>query len=282
MTTPETPVWFITGCSTGFGRELAQQVLARGMRAVVTARHMQLVQDIVHGHEPRALALSLDVTDAEQVTAAVQAAVQRFGRIDVLVNNAGYGYQASIEEGVASQVRAVFDVNVFGLVTMTQAVLPGMRSRRRGHVVNITSVAGLVGFAGSGYYAATKFAVEGISDALAAEVAALGIHVTCVEPGPFRTDFAGRSLRQTLPQIADYEASAGARMKGIAASSGSQPGDPVRGCAAIIHITEVADPPRHLVLGAMGVGAVRNKAQRLLADVERWQALSESVDFPAA
>ena len=236
----------------------------------------------MRGHEPRALALSLDVIDAQQVSAAVQAAEQRFGRIDVLVNNAGYGYQASIEEGIASQVRAVFDVNVFGLVTLTQAVLPGMRVRRRGHVVNITSVAGLVGFAGSGYYAATKFAVEGISDALAAEVEALGIHVTCVEPGPFRTDFAGRSLRQTLPQIADYEASAGARMKGIAASSGSQPGDPVRGCAAIIHITEVADPPRHLVLGAMGVGAVRSKAQRLLADIDRWQALSESADFPAA
>ena len=282
MTTQETPVWFITGCSSGFGRELARQVLARGARAVVTARQALQVEGLVRGHEPRALALSLDVTDAQQVAAAVHAAEQRFGRIDVLVNNAGYGYQASIEEGIASQVRAMFDVNVFGLVTLTQAVLPGMRARRRGHVINITSVAGLVGFAGSGFYAATKFAVEGISDALAAEVEALGIHVTCVEPGPFRTDFAGRSLRQTLPQVADYEASAGARMKGIAASSGSQPGDPVRGCAAIIHITEVAAPPRHLVLGAMGVGAVRSKAQRLLADIDRWQALSESADFPAA
>ena len=282
MNTQQTPVWFITGCSSGFGRELALQVLARGARAVITARDAKQVEDLVRGHEPRALALSLDVTDAQQVSAAVHAAEQRFGRIDVLVNNAGYGYQASIEEGIASQVRAMFDVNVFGLVTLTQAVLPGMRARRSGHVINITSVAGLVGFAGSGFYAASKFAVEGVSDALAAEVEALGIHVTCVEPGPFRTDFAGRSLRQTMPQIADYEASAGARMKGIAASSGSQPGDPVRGCAAIIHITEVAAPPRHLVLGAMGVGAVRSKAQRLLADVDRWQALSESADFPVA
>ena len=282
MTTPQTPVWFITGCSSGFGRELARQVLARGARVVVTARHAAQVEDIVRGHEEHALALSLDVTDAAQVAAAVHAAESRFGRIDVLVNNAGYGYQASIEEGIASQVRDLFDVNVFGLISMTQAVLPGMRSRRSGHVIHMTSVAGLVGFAGSGFYAATKFAVEGIADAMAAEVGPLGIHVTCVEPGPFRTDFAGRSLRQTLPKIADYEASAGARMKGIAASSGSQPGDPVRGCAAIIRITEVAEPPRHLVLGAMGVGAVRIKAQRLLADIERWQTLSESTDFPAA
>ena len=282
MTTPQTPVWFITGCSSGFGRELARQVLARGARVVVTARHAAQVEDIVRGHEEHALALSLDVTDAAQVAAAVHAAESRFGRIDVLVNNAGYGYQASIEEGIASQVRDLFDVNVFGLISMTQAVLPGMRSRRSGHVIHMTSVAGLVGFAGSGFYAATKFAVEGIADAMAAEVGPLGIHVTCVEPGPFRTDFAGRSLRQTLPKIADYEASAGARMKGIAASSGSQPGDPVRGCAAIIRITEVAEPPRHLVLGAMGVGAVRIKAQRLLADIERWQTLSESTVFPAA
>ena len=281
MTMPATPVWFISGCSSGFGRELAQQVLASGACAVVTARHAAQVQDIVQGHEARALALSLDVTDALQA-AAVQAAEAHFGRIDVLVNNAGYGYQASIEEGIASQVRAMFDVNVFGLVTMTQAVLPGMRSRRRGHVINITSVAGLIGFAGSGFYAASKFAVEGLSDALAAEVGPLGIQVSCVEPGPFRTDFAGRSLRQTLPQIADYEASAGVRMKGISATSGSQPGDPVRGCAAIINITEVADPPRHLVLGAVGISAVRGKAQRLLADIERWQTLSESTDFPAA
>jgi NAD(P)-dependent dehydrogenase (short-subunit alcohol dehydrogenase family) len=282
MTPQETPVWFITGCSSGFGRELAQQVLARGARVVVSARNAAQLQDLVRGHEARALSLSLDVTDAQQVAAAVQAAEAHFGRIDVLVNNAGYGYQASIEEGVADQVRAVFDVNVFGLVTMTQAVLPGMRARRRGHVINITSVAGLIGFAGSGFYAATKFAVEGLSDALAAEVGPLGIHVSCVEPGPFRTDFAGRSLRQTLPQVADYEATAGVRMKGIAATSGQQSGDPVRGCAAIIHITEVADPPRHLVLGAMGIGAVRGKAQRLLADIERWQSLSESTDFPAA
>ena len=282
MTPQETPVWFITGCSSGFGRELALQVLARGARVVVSARDAAQLQDLVRGHEARTLALSLDVTDAQQVAAAVHAAEQHFGRIDVLVNNAGYGYQASIEEGVAAEVRAVFDVNVFGLVTMTQAVLPGMRARRRGHVINITSVAGLIGFAGSGFYAATKFAVEGLSDALAAEVGPLGIHVSCVEPGPFRTDFAGRSLRQTLPQIADYEATAGVRMKGIAATSGRQPGDPVRGCAAIIHITEVADPPRHLVLGAMGIGAVRGKAERLLADLERWQSLSESTDFPAA
>ena len=158
MTSPSTPVWFITGCSTGFGRELAKLVLARGWRAVVTARDKARVADLMQGAEDRALALDLDVTDVGQIAAAVAVAERRFGNIDVLVNNAGYGYQSSVEEGDEAEIRQQFDANVFGLFAMTRAVLPGMRARRRGHVLNITSVAGLVGFPSSGYYAASKHA----------------------------------------------------------------------------------------------------------------------------
>ena len=280
MAVQETPVWFITGCSTGFGRELAQQVLARGWRAVVTARDKARVADLMHGVADRALALDLDVTDSSQVTAAAQAAEAKFGRVDVLVNNAGYGYQASVEEGVEAEIRAQFDANVFGLFAMTRALLPGMRARRRGHVLNVTSVAGFVGFPGSGYYAASKHAVEGWSDALAAEGKPLGIHVTCVEPGPFRTDWAGRSLRQTPNAIPDYAETAGARLKGTSGYSGQQPGDPARAASAMIAVTEQADPPRHLVLGAFGFEAVTSKLRASLAEVEAWRDVGLATDFP--
>jgi NAD(P)-dependent dehydrogenase (short-subunit alcohol dehydrogenase family) len=276
-----TPVWFITGCSTGFGQELAKLVLARGWRAVVTARDKTRVADLTRGLEDRALALDLDVTDARQIAAAVAAATQKFGGIDVLVNNAGYGYQASIEEGVEAEIRAQFDANVFGLFALTRAVLPGMRARRKGHVLNITSVAGFVGFPGSGYYAASKHAVEGWSDALAAEGAPLGIKVTCIEPGPFRTDWAGRSLKQTPNAIADYAETAGTRLKNTAEKSGTQAGDPVRAGEAMIAVTEAAHPPRHLVLGAWGFDAVKDKLTTTLREVEAWEQTSRGADFPA-
>jgi NAD(P)-dependent dehydrogenase (short-subunit alcohol dehydrogenase family) len=280
MASETTPVWFITGCSTGFGLELAKLVLGRGWRAVVTARDRARVADLVTGAEDRALALALDVTKPEQVTAAVEAAEARFGRIDVLVNNAGYGYQASIEEGDEAEIRAQFDANVFGLFALTRAVLPGMRARRRGHVLNITSVAGFIGFPGSGYYAASKHAVEGFSDALAAEGKPLGIKVTCIEPGPFRTDWAGRSLRQTKSKIADYAETAAARMASTAAISGTQAGDPVRAGEAMIRITEEENPPRHLVLGGFGVNAVTAKLKERLAEVEAWREVGLGTDFP--
>ena len=205
------PVWFITGCSTGFGRELAKLVIARGWRAVVTARDRAKVADLAEGATDRVLALALDVTDPSQIAQAVSETSKQFGRIDVLVNNAGYGYQSSIEEGEEDKIRAQFDANVFGLFALTRAVLPLMRAQRAGHVLNVTSVAGLVGFPASGYYAATKHAVEGLSDALAAEAGPLGIKVTCIEPGPFRTDWAGRSLIQTPSTIPDYAETAGAQ-----------------------------------------------------------------------
>ena len=280
MAIDETPVWFITGCSTGFGRELAQQVVARGWRAVVTARDKARVADLVDGAGDRGLALDLDVTEAGQITAAAQAAEARFGRVDVLVNNAGYGYQASVEEGVEAEVRAQFDANVFGLFAMTQAVLPGMRARRRGHVINISSVAGFVGFPGSGYYAASKHAVEGWSDALAVEGKPLGIQVTCIEPGPFRTDWAGRSLRQTPTEITEYADTVGSRMQTTSGYSGQQPGDPARAASAMIAVTEQADPPRHLVLGAFGIDAVTGKLRATLAEVEAWRDVGIATDFP--
>lgn len=282
MALPTDPVWFITGCSTGFGRELARLVLARGGRVVATARDAARVADLGEDHEGRLLALALDVTDSNAITAAVAAAEERFGRIDVLVNNAGYGYQSSIEEGEEDEIRAQFDANVFGLFAMTRAVLPGMREHRSGAIVNITSVAGLVGFPSSGYYAASKHAVEGFSDALAAEVAPLGISVTCVEPGPFRTDWAGRSLRQTESYIADYAETAAARMASTKGYSGNQPGDPVRAGEAMIAAVTRSAPPRHLVLGKWGYDAVTERLRARVAEIEGLRDEALGADFPDA
>ncbi|GAA3717439.1 oxidoreductase [Sphingomonas cynarae] len=281
MTFPADPVWFITGCSTGFGRALAERVLARGWRVVATARDAARVADLADGADDRVLALALDVTDPAQVAAAVTAAEARFRRIDVLVNNAGYGYQASIEEGEDDEIRAQFEANVFGLFALTRAVLPGMRTRGSGHVINITSVAGLVGFPGSGYYAASKHAVEGFTDALAAEGAPIGIRATCVEPGPFRTDWAGRSLRQTPVRIDAYADTAGARLDSTRGYSGTQPGDPVRAAAAMIALAEEETPPRHMVLGAFGMDAVTDRLRARLAEIESRRAASVATDFPA-
>lgn len=279
MTIPASPVWFITGCSTGFGRDLARLVLDRGWRAAVTARARDRVTDLVDG-DANALALELDVTNDAQIGAAVSAVQAKFGRIDVLVNNAGYGYQATAEEGEESEIRGQFDTNVFGLFGLTRAVLPIMRAQRSGNIVNFTSVAGLVGFPGSGYYAASKHAVEGWSDSLLAEVAPLGIGVTCVEPGPFRTDWAGRSLRQTPSAIPEYADTAQARMEGTKSYSGSQEGDPVRAGEAIIAAVQQEIPPRHLVLGRFGYDAVTSKLSERLAAIEAAREVSLSADFP--
>ncbi len=282
MASDDTPVWFITGCSTGFGHELAKLVLAQGGRAVVTARGADRVADLVAAAPDRALALDLDVSDAGQIAAAVKAANERFGRIDILVNNAGYGYQSSVEEGEDDRIRAQFDANVFGLFALTRAVLPGMRERGRGHIINITSVGGLIGFPASGYYSASKHAVEGWSDALKAEVAPLGLQVTCVEPGPFRTDWAGRSLQQTPNRIAAYAETAGARLKSTSDGSGKQAGDPVRAGQAMIDIALKPDAPRHLVLGRFGYDAVVKKLGERLAEIEAHRAASLGADFPDA
>jgi NAD(P)-dependent dehydrogenase (short-subunit alcohol dehydrogenase family) len=235
--------WFITGCSTGIGKELAKAVLANGSNAVVTARNPAAVQDIVVGHPSTALALPLDVTNKAQIKEAVAAAESRFGGVDVLVNNAGYGFRGAVEEADDEEIRQVFETNFFGLVALTQAALPGMRNRRRGHIINISSTAGRMAQPGSGFYSATKFAVGGLSDALRKELKPLGIHVTVVEPSGFRTDFAGRSLQQSKRTIDDYDATAGARRKERTNSHGRQPGDPVRAAAALIQITQFGSPP---------------------------------------
>ncbi|REC94824.1 oxidoreductase [Kushneria indalinina] len=282
MSTPTDPVWLITGCSTGFGRELARLVIERGWKAVVTARDRARVADLAEGVEDRVLALGLDVTKSEQLREVVKSAEQQFGRIDVLVNNAGYGYQSSVEEADDEQVRAQFDANVFGLFELTRLVLPGMREHRQGHILNISSVAGFIGFPGSGYYAATKHAVEGFSTALAAEVAPLGLKVTSVAPGPFRTDWAGRSLQQTTTEIDDYRDTVGTRMSGTAEGSGQQPGDPVRAAQAMIDIVEHANPPQHLVLGAWGVDKVSAHLRETLEEIEQWRETSVNTAYPAS
>lgn len=278
--TETTPVWFITGCSTGFGRELATAVLARGDRVVATARNRESLDDLVAAQPDRALALRLDVTKPDDIDTAIAEAETRFGGIDVLVNNAGYGYLAAIEEGEDAAVRALFETNLFGLIAITKAVLPGMRKRRRGHIVNISSIGGLVGFGATGYYHATKFAVEGLSESLALETAPLGIRVTIVEPGPFRTDWAGRSIQQSTTEIADYDATAGARRHETAARSGRQPGDPRRAAEAIIAAVEAREPPLHLVLGRPALELARKKIASLTADLDRWESLTLSADFP--
>ena len=282
MMNRDRPVWLITGCSTGFGRELARLVLARGWRAVVTARDVAKVADLVTGHDERAIALALDVTDRVLIDAAVAAALAHFGRIDVLVNNAGFGYLGAIEEGEDAAVRALFDTNVFGLIDMTKAVLPAMRAQASGLIVTISSIGGLVSSAGTGYYHASKYAVEGLSESLAVEVKPLGIDVLIVEPGPFRTLWAGASMTESPTRIDAYAATAGERRKLITGRSGNQPGDPVRAAQAIIDAALSDTPPLRLLLGQAALGLARKKLDTLRRDFDAWEATTVGADFPAA
>jgi NAD(P)-dependent dehydrogenase (short-subunit alcohol dehydrogenase family) len=276
--TSNTAVWLITGCSTGFGRELACVLLRRGSSVVVTARNPATLVEFTSS--ANALVAALDVTVPSQITNVVRQAETRFGHIDVLVNNAGYGYLSAVEEGEDEEVRAMFETNVFGLANMTKAVLPGMRARRRGHIVNISSMGGLIGFPGISYYNATKFAVEGLSEALAKETAPLGIKVTIVEPGPFRTDWAGRSLKTPKTAIADYAESAGTRRTAVQSYSGTQQGDPVRGVEAIIQAVESPEPPLHLLLGRPAYEMTAVKFKEFTAEMEKWREVSLGSDFP--
>jgi NAD(P)-dependent dehydrogenase (short-subunit alcohol dehydrogenase family) len=275
-----TPVWFITGCSTGFGRELAEQAIARGYRTVATARDPTKLQGIAASD--RVLLLPLDVTQPDQVRAAVKAAEARFGGIDVLVNNAGIGYFAAIEEGDAAEVHRMFDVNVFGLTAMVQAVLPGMRQRRRGCIVNLSSLAGLRGMPALGQYNATKFAVEGLSEALRREVEPLGLQVMVVNPSGFRTDWAGRSANETEHPIEDYQATAGKVRLAVRESSGKQPGDPVRAVRAILEAVASGKPPQHLLLGNDAFEGAMAKLDELRRDFTAGEAVARGADFPTA
>jgi NADP-dependent 3-hydroxy acid dehydrogenase YdfG len=273
-------VWFITGCSTGFGHELAKQLLAQGSPVVVTARDPAALREFETNKQ--ALVLKLDVTDGAQVTAAVAAAEVRFGHVDVLVNNAGIGYFAAVEEGEDAEIRRMFDTNVFGMGAMIRAVLPSMRKRRQGFIVNVSSIGGLRSFPAIGWYNATKFAVEGLSAALWQEVEPLGIRVMLVEPSGFRTDWAGRSANESNVQIADYAATAGKGRDGVRAVSGHQAGHPVRAIEAIIKAVEGPNPPHHLLLGNDAFTGAMATLAELQENFVTWESVSRGADFPTS
>lgn len=273
-------VWFITGCSTGFGRALANEALSLGHNVVVTARKTSDVEDIVAQYPNNAIAVQLDVTNKTEIALSVKIALEKFGRIDVLVNNAGIGYFGAIEESEDDEIRRMFDINVFGLGDMTNAVLPTMRKQRSGHIINIASIGGLVSFPGVGYYNATKYAVDGLSEALYKEVAHLGIKVTVICPSGFRTDWAGRSANNSKIEIADYEVSAHQNKNNIRGYSGNQPGDPIRAAKAIVKVTEVENPPLRLLLGAAALKNARLKLDVLITDFDAWAETSVGADFP--
>ena len=273
-------VWLITGCSTGFGRELAKEVLAKGYNAAVAARNTDDVKDIVERYPETAIAIRLDVTVAAEINAAVKTTLEKFGQIDVLVNNAGIGYFAAIEESEDEPVRRMFEINIFGLAKMIQAVLPVMRTQRSGHILNISSIGGLRSFPGVGFYNATKYAVDGLSEALSKETAPLGIKVTIIAPSGFRTDWAGRSAKDSNVLIEDYAATAGKNAEQIRSYSGNQPGDPVRAAKAMIAITEIPDPPLRLLLGAAALKGARAKLEELKTDFDTWAETTVGADFP--
>ena len=272
-------VWLITGCSTGFGRELAKAVLSAGNKAIVTARKTDDIKDIVEGNEDNAIAVQLDVTKPAEIASAVKAAIEKFGRIDVLVNNAGIGYFGAIEESEDDAVRKMFEINVFGLAKMTQEVLPIMRSQKSGHVINISSIGGLRSFPAVGFYNATKYAVDGLSEALAKETAHLGIKVTIIAPSGFRTDWAGRSAEDSPIKIEDYNDTAGQNKASIRGYSGNQPGDPVKAALAIIKVVESANPPLRLLLGEAALKGARVKLEELKTDFDAWEETTKGADF---
>jgi NAD(P)-dependent dehydrogenase (short-subunit alcohol dehydrogenase family) len=274
----QAPVWFITGCSTGFGLELARQAIVLGYRTVMTARDIStLAAFAIHDN---VLLLALDVTKPQEVAAAVAAAMAKFGAIDVLVNNAGIGYFAAIEEGEEAEVRKMFEVNVFGMARMIQATLPAMRARRSGFIVNFSSIGGLRSFPALGYYNATKFAVEGLSEALWQEVEPLGVRVMLVEPSGFRTDWAGRSADESALQIDDYKATAGAVRQQLRAQSGRQAGDPVRAARAILAAVVSEHPPHHLLLGNEAYDGAMAKLEELRQDFTAGEAVARGADYP--
>jgi NAD(P)-dependent dehydrogenase (short-subunit alcohol dehydrogenase family) len=275
-------VWMITGASQGFGLELVRAALRRGDSVIATSRNPKKVAADFKEASDRLLAVSMDLRDPAQIGAAVEAAVARFGRIDVLVNNAGHGLLGAIEEVSDGEIAGVFEINVFGLLRVTRAVLPHFRERHSGHVVNLSSIGGLVGIPGYGIYNATKFAVEGLSESLAKEVAPLGIHVTIVEPGPFRTNFLAGSLNVASRTLSDYNETSGQTRAGASERNGNQPGDPVRAAAAIVEAVISKHPPLHLLLGKFAYEQATAKLESLRNEYELWRELTFSSDFPEA
>ena len=275
MSTQKSRIWFITGTSTGLGRKLAEAVLAKGDRVVATARKQATVADLERQYPNHARAVRLDVTDLTQVEASVQAAIGAFGRIDVLVNNAGYGLIGAVEEVSDTQIRQQFETNLFGLLNVTRAVLPLLREQRSGHILNITSVGGQVSFPVSGLYHGTKYAIEGISESLAKEVAAFGIKVTIIEPGAFKTDFGSRSLARA-ERIAAYQPVYEELIKAFDATIF---GDPARAAQAMIQAVDADEPPLRLALGVDALHAIRGKLNSELEEYQRWESVTGSTAY---
>jgi NAD(P)-dependent dehydrogenase (short-subunit alcohol dehydrogenase family) len=274
-------VWFVTGASRGFGLLIARDALARGDSVVAAARNPQAIVDALGVH-PRLLPLQLDVTKEAAAVVAAQAAVERFGRIDVLVNNAGYGILGAVEETSAEEVRRNYETNVFGLLNVSRAVLPVMRRQRSGHVINISSLGGYQAYHGWGVYGSTKFAVEGLSEAMAQELAPLGVHVTVVEPGFFRTDFLdATSLVETAARIDDYHDTVGAMRVFAAGANHAQPGDPAKLSQALLKLADAARPPLRLQLGSDAVARAYAKHQQVERELAQWKELALSTDFEA-
>ena len=261
--------WLITGCSTGLGRALAQQVLEAGHKAVITARNSETLVDLAESYPDTSLPLSLDVRDEEQIASAVDAARQHFGAVDVLVNNAGYGYRSALEEGEDDVIRPMFETNYFGAVNMMKAVLPAMRERRSGMIINISSIAGQLSTAGMG----------STSESLMREVRPLGIRVSIVQPGPFRTDFAGRSLQQSQTPIDDYAMTAGKIRDENSSVDGNQAGDPAKAARAIMTLAEQEKPPLRLPLGQVAVEIAEKDLNRQLDYLREWEHLGRHTDF---
>lgn len=274
-------VWFITGASRGLGALIAEAALADGNAVVAAGRNVAAIVERL-GDSPALLPVALDVTDDAQAKAAVQAALEKFGRIDVLINNAGFGLLGAIEESTDADVRRMYDTNVFGLLTVTRAVLPVMRSQRAGHVINMSSIGGYRAAAGFGAYSSTKFAVEGLTEALHAELKPLGIHATVVEPGYFRTDFLDTSsLVVAREVIEDYDATSG-NVRRIAANlNHNQPGNPAKLAAAMIELVDAQTPPLRLPLGTDTLKAIADKNAYVAQETETWKTLSASTDFTA-
>lgn len=272
-------VWFITGATRGLGALIAEAALADGNAVVATGRNIAAITERF-GHSAALLPVALDVTDEAQAKAAVQAAVERFGRIDVLVNNAGFGLLGAIEESSDADVRRMYDTNVFGLLNITRAVLPVMRAQRAGHVINMSSIGGYRAAAGFGAYSSTKFAVEGLTEALRAELKPLGIHATVVEPGYFRTDFLdATSLVVAGNVIADYDETSGEVRRRATHMNHNQPGNPEKLAAAMVELVDAETPPLRLPLGTDTLKAIAEKNAYVTQETETWQALSASTDF---
>jgi NAD(P)-dependent dehydrogenase (short-subunit alcohol dehydrogenase family) len=281
-TAPFKKVWFITGASRGLGALITQAALADGNAVVAAGRNPAAIAERL-GNSPNLLPVRLDVTDPEQARAAVDAALSAFGRIDVLINNAGFGLLGAVEESSDADVRRMYDTNVFGLLNVTRAVLPAMRARRSGHVINISSLGGYRSAAGFGVYCSTKFAVEGLTEALRAELAPLGIHATVVEPGYFRTDFLDAASLTVAPDaIADYEATSGLVRSKAASLNHQQPGDPARLADALVALADVAEPPLRLPLGTDALAVIDEKNAYVAQETRAWEALSRSTDFATA